>query len=99
MFPPLPPEKASRILDKVINALHDGRLSLEQTARPSEERKNQGVMLGVLVCTSGDGNSVNLAAVSGNAKTLVLKESSDLNDEEIIIVPSVVSADRFEEAL
>ena len=70
MFPPLPEEKAAIILEKVILALKSGSISLEQTARPSQERKNQGVMLGVLVCRDKEGNEVNLVTNSGNARKL-----------------------------
>ncbi|WP_296330679.1 RluA family pseudouridine synthase [uncultured Treponema sp.] len=70
MFPPFPEEKAATILEKVLSALKNGQLSLVQAARPSEERKNQGVMLGVLVCKDKEGNEVALVTNSGNARKL-----------------------------
>jgi len=70
MFPPFPEEKAATILEKVISALKNGQLSLVQVARPSEERKNQGVMLGALVCKDKEGNEVNLVTNSGIAKIM-----------------------------
>ena len=70
MFPPFPEEKAATILEKVLSALKNGQLSLVQAARPSEERKNQGVMLGALVCKDKEGNEVNLVTNSGNARKL-----------------------------
>ena len=91
MFPPLPQEKAAIILEEVILAIKEGKLSLKQIARPSQERKNQGVMLGVLVCKDKDGNEVNLVTNSGNAKQL-----SSFNFQ---LVPSIVSAEGIEEAL
>ena len=70
MFPPFPEEKAATILEKVLSALKNGQISLVQAARPSEERKNQGVMLGALVCKDKEGNEVVLVTNSGNARKL-----------------------------
>ena len=71
MFPPFPEEKAATILEKVLSALKNGQLSLVQVARPSEERKNQGVMLGALVCKDKEGNEVNLVTNSGISKCIM----------------------------
>ena len=70
MFPPFPEGKAATILEKVLSALKNGQISLVQAARPSEERKNQGVMIGVLVCKDKNGKEVNLVTNSGNARKL-----------------------------
>ena len=70
MFPPFPQEKAAKILEKVIFSLEKGEISLVQVSRPSEERKNQCVMLGVLVCEDENGNEMNLVTNSGIAKKL-----------------------------
>ena len=70
MFPPFPEEKAAIILEKVISALKNGQISLVQAARPSEERKNQGVMLGALVCKDKEGKEVALITNSGIARKL-----------------------------
>ena len=70
MFPPFPEEKAATILEKVLSALKKGQISLVQAARPSEERKNQGVMLGTLVCKDKEGNEVALVTNSGIARKL-----------------------------
>ena len=83
MFPPFPEEKAATILEKVISALKNGQLSLVQVARPSEERKNQGVMIGVLVCKDKEGNEVNLVTNSGNARKL--------KDESCFAIPEFVT--------
>ena len=82
MFPPFPEEKAATILEKVLSALKNGQLSLVQVARPSEERKNQGVMIGVLVCKDKNGKEVNLVTNSGNARKLKT-ENGKLKDERI----------------
>ena len=73
MFPPFSQEKAAKILEKMIFALENGQIELEQVARPSEERKNQGVMLGALVCEDENGQEVNLITNSGIAKKLEMK--------------------------
>ena len=98
MFPPLPQEKAALILEKVILALKNGSISLEQTARPSQERKNQPVMLGVLVCKDKKGEEVALVTNSGNAKRMH-NEQGIIRDYELRFVTSIVSAEEIEEAL
>ena len=70
MFPPFPQEKAKKILEIVLSALKEGRLSIVQVSKISEERKDQGIMLGALVCQDNEGNEVNLLANSGNSKTV-----------------------------
>ena len=73
MFPPFPQEKAAKVLEELIHAIESGDVRIEQVARPSEERKNQGIMLGTLVCTDKNGEKVNLVANSGNAKRLAVR--------------------------
>ena len=73
MFPPLPEEKAAKVLEELIHAIESGEVKIEQVARPSEERKNQGIMLGALVCTDKNGAEVNLVTNSGNAKKLEMR--------------------------
>lgn len=77
MFPPLPQEKAALILEEVILAIKEGKLSLKQIARPSQERKNQGVMLGTLVCRDKDGEEVALVTNSGNARKLKVENGKE----------------------
>ena len=70
MFPPLPEEKAAKVLDILVQKLNSGETELIQVSRVSEERKNQGVMLGVLVCEDENGNEVKLVTNSGISKKL-----------------------------
>ena len=98
MFPPLPQEKAALILEEVILALKNGSISLEQTARPSQERKNQPVMLGVLVCKDKKGEEVALVTNSGNAKRMHNVQCA-MQNYELIYVDSIVSAEQIEKAL
>lgn len=102
MFPPFPQSKAKKILAEIINLLNQKKLILEQVTRPSEERKNSPVMIGVLVCAGKDGNEINLAATSGISRQLKFSDEDDktsCDDSDFIIVPPVVSAKQVEEAL
>ena len=101
MFPPFPQEKAAKILEELIFSLQNGEVELVQVARPSEERKNQGVMLGALVCKDKNGNEVKLVTNSGNAKKIENGKRKTENDffGEIVFVEPVVSAEEIENAL
>lgn len=115
MFPPLPQEKAAKILEKLIQSLEKGELVLAQVARVSEERKNQGVMLGALVCKDKNGGEVNLVTNSGNAKEIRNAQSATNNEKDgnsgtetdffqlsnfnFQFVSPIVSSEKIEEAL
>ncbi len=99
MFPPFPQEEAAKFLEKLILSLKTGETELVQIARHSEERKNQGVMLGVLVCKDKNGEKVNLVTNSGNAKQLKIEAQMKADAGSFIIVDSIVSAEQIEEAL
>ncbi|MBR1722797.1 MAG: hypothetical protein IJ727_10010 [Treponema sp.] len=86
MFPPFPQEKAAKILETLIKSLDEGSVVLEQIARPSEERKDQPVMLGALVCKDADGREVSIVTSSGNAKKL-----KACNDSQFQLADSIVS--------
>lgn len=94
MYPPLPQEKAAEVLTHLIKLLEEGILKLTQVARPSQERANQLIMLGSLVCRDKNGSEVNLITTSGNAKKILPKDLSSF-----IIVDSIVSPEEIEEAL
>ena len=99
MFPPLPQEKAAEILEKLIFSLQKGEIQLLQVARPSEERKNHGVMLGSLVCKDKNGKEIALVTNSGNAKKLVAKPQTFPDSQGLIFVKPIVSAEEIENAL
>ncbi|MBB5226477.1 RluA family pseudouridine synthase [Treponema ruminis] len=115
MFPPLPQEKAAKILEKLIQSLEKGELVLAQVARVSEERKNQGVMLGALVCKDKNGDEINLVTNSGNAKEIRNVQSATNNEKDgnpnadtkffqlsnfnFQFVSPIVSSEEIEEAL
>ena len=98
MFPPFPEEKAASVLAEILKGLSAGEIFLRRKARPSEERKNLSVMLGVLVCEDSGGTEVRLAAVSGNAWSLSFS-GGEKSQIQILIVPPVVSANKIAGAL
>lgn len=98
MFPPFPQEKAAKALEKTVRLINEGKIKVERLARESEERKNQEIMLGALVCKAQDGKEVTLLANSGNAKAIKTSGPAEI-DGEIIFVPSIVSAAEIERAL
>ncbi|MBR1537661.1 MAG: RluA family pseudouridine synthase [Treponema sp.] len=104
MFPPLPEEKAAKVLDILVQKLNSGETELIQVSRVSEERKNQGVMLGVLVCEDENGNEVKLVTNSGISKKLKtengkLEISFNEKTDFLQFVEPIVSAKKIEEAL
>ncbi len=109
MFPPFPQESARFYCKKLIALIESGEVLLKQVARESSERKNQGLMIGALVCWKKDesvygGKRVVLFAVSGNSKILELaccdeKSFSSKIGAQYFFVPSIVSGSEIEKAL
>ena len=58
MFPPFPTQEAHEICCKMIEQLQNGSLLMEQITPVSQERFDNGVMLGVLVCKNSDNQKV-----------------------------------------
>ena len=114
MFPPCPHELAHHYCVKLISRLDSGTALLCRTGRESEERKNQGLMVGSLVCYDKvAGRRTILYAVSGNGRNLILNKRGDLTGgdqdgqweinrnlfEQEVVVPSIVSPEEIEKAL
>ena len=95
MFPPFPTEDAFEICRQTVKDLQEQKSFLKRITKKSLERKNQGVMLGSLVCADKDGTKIVLKAVSGISFQLV--EKKKLKNQ--IVVPPVVSAKRIKRAL
>ena len=95
MFPPFPQAKAKLVLEEAIELLREDKIRLIQTGRISRERENQGVMLGVLVCSDENGREVNLLAASGNSKKL----SPRCTLPNLIFVDSIVPQEKIDRAL
>ena len=97
MFPPFSQESARHYCQKLISLIEKGDVKLKQCGRESLERKDQGVMIGSLVCWNQKEKSrVVLYAVSGNNKQLFTNKKSDIN---YIFVPSIVSSEEIDKAL
>ncbi|MBQ0052327.1 MAG: RluA family pseudouridine synthase [Treponema sp.] len=106
MFPPFPQEKAAEVLSALVSSIYMGKISFQQISRPSQERKDQGIMLGALVCQNQEGNTVNLVTNSGIAKILnfnsytqELSEADDSTNCQFTYVPPIVKAEQIEQAL
>ncbi|WP_191014668.1 hypothetical protein [Treponema zioleckii] len=103
MFPPFIEDKAKIFLIELLQKIQCGKIELLQVAKESEERKNQGVTLGILVCKNRDGEEVVLAANSGNAKKLAFRKTDQNNGEtnrtKFIFVDSIVTGEQIESAL
>jgi len=100
MFPPFETELAlhyGRVLAKKIDS---GEYRLIPKTKPSMERLNQGVMLGVLVCTDEKGRRVYLAAPSGIHWELESCTSKNDSPKPLfVLVPPVVSPEKIADAL
>lgn len=97
MFNPFPVEKAHSFCKKFVAQLECGILELVNLGEESVERKNQGIMLGVLVCNDANGNEIILKTVSGIGKRIVPVEGLDLGNE--IYVEPIVSYEDIQAAL
>lgn len=95
MFPPFPQKEAFSVCCKIVSALEQGILQLEQIGKISSERSGQGIMVGVALCQNSDGDSVVLNTVSGISKRINGTEAAGLG----IFVEPVVSSGKIEEAL
>ena len=97
MFPPFPQESARHYCQKLISQIESGEVILKQVGRASLERKDQGVMIGSLVCWDKiEKRRIVLYAVSGNNKQLVSVTPANVKN---IFVPSIVPSDKIDEAL
>ena len=95
MFPPFFTEDAFEICRQTVKDLQEKKSFLKRVTKKSLERKNQGVMLGSLVCVDKDGTKIVLKAVSGISFQLVEKKKL----KNHIVVPPIVSAKRIKRAL
>lgn len=100
MFPPFDQEQANLYCRKLISLIQSGDLELRQVSLESEERKNQGIMIGSLVCKK-ENQTVILACVSGISKELFYQnqKSFTLDNNQFIIVPSIADNQQIQQAL
>lgn len=99
MFPPFPEELAYHYCQVLISQIEKGDVILKQIAKVSEERKDNGIMIGCLVCWNKDKNQREIVyAVSGNAKELVYADSvTPLPTAHF--APSIATAPQIAQAL
>ncbi|MCR5217603.1 RluA family pseudouridine synthase [Treponema sp.] len=93
MFSPFDEEEAYKYCSDFVTQLHNHK-GLEQISRESLERKDNGIMTGVLVCKDSTGNKIILKTVSGFRYRINLKAE----DNEIFVEP-IVSNDEIQKAL
>lgn len=98
MFPPFNQTEANFYCKKIITELENGNIILKQISKPSEERENNGLMIGSLVCEEKNSHKKKvLFCVSGISRQIeVLKNPFDFEYE---IVPPIVSEKLINEAL
>lgn len=95
MFPPFNQELAHHYCEKIIADIQSGKLELKQITSISQERIDQGLMIGSAVCWDAKANTrVILAAVSGISRQIVGQ-----SDKNTIIVPPLVSNEVITAAL
>lgn len=102
MNPIFPEEEARHYCLETISLIESGYLQLEQVTELSEERKNQGVMVGSLVCCKKDTSQrLVLVSVSGISKKLGFGKSDTycINGVFHRIVPPIVSDSLIKDAL
>lgn len=98
MFPPFQQEIARHYCQQLISLIDNGKVLLKQIAKISEERKDNGLMIGCLVCWNNETLQREiLYTVSGNAKELTTVDFQ--LPPTVHFVPSLVSIDHVNEAL
>ena len=101
MFAPFDEEKAFAVCVKMMEALADGSLVLEQVTAVSEERAGNGLMLGALVAKDGDGREVELRTVSGISRSLRVcgGNAPSADGRQVVYVPPIVGVAERDAAL
>ncbi|MCR5289688.1 MAG: RluA family pseudouridine synthase [Treponema sp.] len=89
MFAPFSQEEAKAKCQELCAQLDTGIVCLQQITAVSSERRDQGVMLGVLLCRNADGNEVVLKTVSGISKQLAYVHKNDIPLNEVLVPPVV----------
>lgn len=97
MFPPLPEEDARNKCNEILSQIENGKVALQQIAQISEERGNNGVMIGVLTAHDNDGKQYVLETVSGISKRL--SHAVRFDSTEYVFVEPIVSSDKIDNAL
>lgn len=99
MFPPFPCQKAYKICLEILSEIQKSHIKIKQISNLSLERKNQGVMLGTLICLDENKNEINLATLSGIGKKLEFTADFDLGKNKFIFVEPIVDFENINSAL
>lgn len=105
MFPPFPQESARHYCVELISDIKDNRIKITRQTPVSQERQNDGFMLGSLVCTHQETKErIVLHAISGISKQLTTNDKNNpfqykKNGQLHIIVPPVADNRQIEIAL
>ncbi len=75
MFAPFDETKAYEACKKIITLLDEKKITLEYTGRISQERADNGIMIGSCLAKNEFGNVMLLYTVSGNARKIVDSEN------------------------
>ncbi|MBR1715824.1 MAG: RluA family pseudouridine synthase [Treponema sp.] len=90
MFPPFPQEKAEKICEELKRRIESGEIGIEQVTKESEERKNQGLMIGSLVCLDQNGREISIVTNSGISRRLKIDGSLPFTYAPPIVPPSEI---------
>lgn len=95
MFPPFPTEKASIFLKSIFSLLKEKKIEIKNIGLPSQERKNQGVMLGSAICINSNQEEIKLLCLSGISKEIKL----NVENLDFEIVNPIISQEEINKAL
>lgn len=95
MFPFFPYKEAFFECKKAIDKIFSKEIRIVNLTTPSTERKNCGIMLGVLICSDSNNKRYNLLTISGVSKTLAFNSSF----LPYILVPPIVTIDKINATL
>ena len=97
MFPPFPQKRAFELCKKIVSLLNSKDIQIVSLGQQSEERKNNGIMIGVMVCLKKDSaQEVCLVTLSGISHVMSF---SDSVQSGFVYVPPVVSPEQINKAL
>lgn len=95
MFAPFDEAEAYKICKKIMSLLDEKKITLEHTGRISQERADNGIMIGTCLAKNADGENVLLYTVSGNSRKIV--DENDLTGGTFIA--PIVSTESINEVL
>lgn len=89
MFPPFPEEEAFEYCKETIKQISSGEYKLVRVTEESEERTQNGFMIGSLVCKNSQNEKIILKTISGIANRLEKTEKCRTEDNSIWVEPIV----------